>query len=130
MIMERIKKCILYLNKRVSNPNALLFVYILGKLFNIDNYLYISKIEFSEYPKDIVYSYIIMGDKYISGSDVYTKVEIYKRHKLSDENFKDYCFVSNNKILKQIIKNNIPKANLSNIIETLMLIKSHNFKFE
>lgn len=124
-MLNKIKKSISYLNKRVNNTDSLLYVYLLSKIYKINNILYITSVEFSNNEEDVIYAYIPYDNKYINGKGIYTKEEIMKQHDIPNNTFKEFTFKSDNTILKKSFKLNIRKEILENIIETLMFIYKH-----
>lgn len=88
--------------KRFKNigKNSYIFAKIINKYFQFNEFLFISKLEFSDNVKDVRHIYVYLGGKYLDGEGFHTKSEIIKKFELSDETFKDCTFLAGIEKLK------------------------------
>lgn len=88
-----------FIQKRFKDEDRIVFTYWMGVILGFENFLIISKIELSEYDKDIVHVYIIIdseeGNKYFDGDGFHTIAELYKEHNMSKYTFNDFTYTSN-----------------------------------
>ena len=90
--VDNLEKMSNFIKRRFKNEDKILFTYWIGKIFEYDKYLIVSKIELSEYDKDVSHVYIVLDDKYYDGSGFHSKEELYKAHNISQYSFKDFTY--------------------------------------
>jgi len=94
--------------KKVSdksqNIKNSVFIRTVAEIFDIDDVLIISSLEFSEDLKDIKYAYLIIDDKYYDKDGFHTKSDIMKLWKINNYNFDDMTFKKDVSYLKKMSK--------------------------
>lgn len=94
--LKTLKSLIKLLNKRFDIKNTpVFFAKSINKYFNFDNFLFVSKIEFSENIKDIRHVYIFLNGKCLDGEGFCTKNDIIEKFEMSSETFNDFTFIGN-----------------------------------
>jgi hypothetical protein len=120
---NNLKKAVLYLKNRFNTKNIYL-TYLLARVYQIEKIFFISKIEFSENPEDIIYAYVYENSKFYDSNGEYSLEEIMKIHKLSKNIIKDFTFIASFSLLEKVIENKKSPFTREKTKELISVLKS------
>ena len=125
-LLEKVSR---YISKRFKKDDEkLVYTYWIGKIFNYNKFLFVSKIEMSEELKDVCHVYIILEDKYFDGTGFHTREEIYEKFHISKYSYNDYTFYGDLNLLNKCV--DIKKSKLSTKLENELKIVLQKIKDE
>lgn len=104
--LDKIETAIKFLHGRYKDTSNRIFTYLLCKSFGEDFLFYVSKIEFSEDPRDIIDAFICFDNKYINATGIYIKDDIMKKYNIIPSVYKELTFTGDLTLLKKSITDN------------------------
>jgi hypothetical protein len=103
---EPVRKTLLSMSnlikRRFSEIDIFAFSFWVGKFFNVNKFLFVSKVERSQHEKDVKHVYCIVGDYYYDHVGFYTYNELMNKEELNKWNMNDFIFKGDLELVKQL----------------------------